>query len=334
MVFAIASAALFVALVTGFVTRPIYRASVTVTAANQSEAGVGGLASLASKFGGVADLAGLGSLNASLQESLAVLQSRELTVNFIKENNLLLELFHENWNQAKGRWKAPSLLTQFKGFLSGSQPPADNAPPDWEAYRKFDKIRRIRVDDVAGVTVISIEWRDPYVAAEWANKLVEYADETIRAKALAESRRSMRFLQNQSAQATNSDVREAIYTLTAQELKKSMFANVRSDFALKILDKAAPDLQRVWPRRGILVVLGLVGGLFFGTTAAVIRSYIFELRKFSLAQPAEAANEQISMEISVERRPVQRRAPARKRKPPGTDHAGVLQKVMAKIPRF
>lgn len=335
MIGAITLAAIFAALITGFTAKPIYRASVTVTAASPSDsANGGGLTALASRFGGVADLAGLSSLNASLQESLAVLQSRELTVSFVKKNNLLPELFHENWNEAEGRWKRPSLLARFKRFLSGSKAPANNAPPDWEIYRKFDKIRRIRIDKVAGVTVVSIEWRDPYIAAEWANKLVAYADEAIRANALAESQRSMEFLQNQNAQATNADVRQAIYQLTAQELKKSMFANVRSDFALKILDKAAPDLQRVWPRRSMLVILGLIGGLFFGSVAAVMRSYIVELRKFSLAHPDEAADEQSTREPPAERRPAPRRSPVRKRKMPAGERAGMLQRVMSKIPNF
>src|SRR3546814_17432411 len=42
----------------------------------------------------------------------------------------------------------------------------------WEAYKVFNGIRQIEIDQQIGLITLSVDWTDPALAAEWANKLV------------------------------------------------------------------------------------------------------------------------------------------------------------------
>ncbi|MBT3196560.1 MAG: LPS O-antigen length regulator, partial [Gammaproteobacteria bacterium] len=81
----------------------IYRAEVLMVSA-QSEKGGGGMAALASQFGGLAGMAGisLGGAGGGTETALAVLQSRSFAQQYIQERNLKPLLFPEQWDQEKG----------------------------------------------------------------------------------------------------------------------------------------------------------------------------------------------------------------------------------------
>lgn len=120
-----------------------------------------GLSSALGGLGGLASLAGinLGS-STSVEENIAVLQSKEFIWEFIKDNKLMPVIFEDAWDSGKNNWIE-------------SEP--DNQPSLWDAYRAFidDGILKIATNKDTGLVSIGIEWTDPVLAAEWANGLVE-----------------------------------------------------------------------------------------------------------------------------------------------------------------
>jgi uncharacterized protein involved in exopolysaccharide biosynthesis len=213
-----------------------------------------------------------------MNEALAVLRSRQLTDRFITEGNLLPELFHRDWDAKRGQWKPPSLYVRLRSWISGTPRSPTGQPSLGEAYRLFGKIRRVRIDKTDEVTVISIDWRDPQLAAKWVNELVQLTDDAMRARSIRDAQHIIAKLEEQERETNFSEIHRVIYAAAQTELRKTVMANVRESFAMKVLDPAQPPEQRTWPKRGLVLALSILGGLFLGCALAIARRYVRLLR--------------------------------------------------------
>ena len=85
----------------------VYRAELLMASSNSKQAGGGGMAALASQFGGLAGMAGisLGGGGGGSEMALATLKSRSFTQQYIKERKLKPILFEEQWDKEKGEWR-------------------------------------------------------------------------------------------------------------------------------------------------------------------------------------------------------------------------------------
>jgi hypothetical protein len=137
------------ALALSSVMTPVYRAEVTLVAADDESPE--GLPSIKG-IGSLASLAGLGGdAGAKVQESLAVLRSFEFTAAFITSRNLLPVLYPDDY--------APD-----------GKPRSSDARTLQDAVEQFQrKVSRLVVDEDQGVFRLRVYWSDATVAADWAN---------------------------------------------------------------------------------------------------------------------------------------------------------------------
>ena len=243
---------------------PIYRAAVLV-APVEEEPMSQGLSSLAGQLGGLASFAGVNLRGDSeVDENLAVLRSREFGMRFVESEDLLPLLYADEWDPAKAGWKDP-----------------ETAPTPGEVWETFDEdVRHISVDRGTGLVTLAVEWSDPDLAAAWANLMVTRVNADLKARAIDEAERSLRYLNRELEGTTIVELRQAIYRLIEQQINKIMLANVREEFAFTVLDPAvAPDRDDIYrPNRPVMVVLGLIVGLVVGGVLAVFLSLIRAVR--------------------------------------------------------
>lgn len=236
----------------------IYTAQALVMpSAKGSGNGVGG--AMRNQFGGLAALAGidLGASGAQKEEALAVLNSPGFAREFIRQENLMPVLFAERWNSATGKWRADS------------RPPTEEA-----AVKKFTTTVRMVADDrKSGVITISVKWRNPQLAAKWANKMVEMVNERLRSEAILNSESSIQFLDQELAKTDVVEMREVIYGLIRDQVSNAMLANVQRDYAFHFIDRAVAPQTRTSPKR----VLITIGGAAFGFFCAIF--YVFLRRR-------------------------------------------------------
>ena len=242
-----------VAVILALTATPVYRAVAVVTPV--VDPGLGGVASrLAGQFGGLASLAGIdvGSSRISTQEASAVLESRRLIEEFVRQNDLVDELL----------------------------PPGSPTSSLWHAVQKFsDTVVSINTDMIEGKTTVSVEWTDPAVAASWANGLVTLANELMRQKAIADSQRNIDYLNKQISTTNVAEIQRVMYTLIENETKTLMLANARADFAFTVVDPAAVPEARVRPKRRLMVVTGVAIGLILGALFAFGRDTVRKYRQ-------------------------------------------------------
>ncbi len=250
---------LAIALATGFLMRPVYRAAVVVMPATGKDLGGGAVAGLLSRFGGDLGIDGAGGQERD--EALAVLKSRQFVQQFIADENLLPVLFAERWDAEAKAWRDTD---------------PDRVPSAWDGWMRFDRqVRTILEDRDRALVTIRIEWYDPALAARWANELVARANRELRTRRLQQIEARLQFLQAELGRTQLVELRNAISKVMEAQINERMLANSRPEYAFRVIDPAvAPDVdQPERPKRLLLAVLGLVGGALAGLLAALLFRY-------------------------------------------------------------
>lgn len=234
---------------------PVYKAEVVVAPAEGDTSAVRGLMG---QLGDVAQLAGLNlSGDSTRAASVATLKSRALVDGFIQENHLLPVLFSAEWDTAAHRWKRADVVDQ---------------PTTWDAYKIFDKrIRVIQEDRRTGLVTLIIKWRDPVQAASWANELVGRANAVLRAKAIDESERTIKYFEKQVENATSLEVRQLLFHLIEAETNKIAIANAREQYAFRVIDPAVVP-RRASPYRSLVVMAGFLLGVIASAALVFARA--------------------------------------------------------------
>lgn len=229
------------ATVLALLATPIYRGEVVVT--QVSDPALGGAGGLAGQLGGLASLAGLNMKggDSNEQRSRAVLQSRMLVEEFIKRGNLLPQLYPDS--------NEPATL--------------------WLGVRKFKTgVLSIKEDTRRGTITVAVNWSDPEKAAQWANGIVALANDILRTRALDEAQRNITYLNEQIAKTSVVGLQQVMYGLIENETKTLMLASGRPEYAFAVVDPGVKPEVRVKPQRTLMVIAGLVLGLFVGAMVA------------------------------------------------------------------
>ena len=252
-----------------FVMEPKYEISALVQPVKRDQGGAA--SSLASRFGGMAALAGinLGGGGDDSTVAIATLKSRHLVTSFIDEENLLPILFHKKWDSQKNAWMLDD----------------DEKPPTlWQGHKFFkEEVMRLSEDPETGLVGLSIIWTSPDVAVDWANKLLKRVNAYLQEKAKNEAARNLAFLQQQMANTKVVEIRTSISGMISSEMERAMMANVSDDYAFKIIDPASePDLDDFTsPKRLLMIALGIILGGIFGVLGVLVR----EMRSIKTSTP-------------------------------------------------
>lgn len=227
----------------------VYTATITV-APTSSEHNLGGLQSALGALGGIAALAELsGSRDSMKDEAVAILRSRAFTERFLDSSGAGNEILNH----------------RFDG----------NPAKRYLLYRYFDqRIRRLTENRRTRLYVVSIEWIDPVLAAEWANALVRQLNQEMRTRAVDEAQRNLSYLERQLSQSDQLVIREAVGRLIESQVKSRMLATVTEDYAFRIVDPAAPAAtdDYVYPRPAKFVLGGIAIALFLVAGVVAVAS--------------------------------------------------------------
>jgi uncharacterized protein involved in exopolysaccharide biosynthesis len=120
---------------------------------------------------------------------------------------------------------------------------------------------------------LTIDWTDREVAANWANDLVSMLNNHMQSRAIAESEKRMSYLKRELARTSSVEIQRGIYNMIEAEIGKTAVANVRHEFALRVVDPAlTPTLRdKVRPKRLLIMVGGLALGLTLATALALLK---------------------------------------------------------------
>ncbi len=243
---------------TALLMTPVYRAETVVVPREDSAASALGR-SIAGQLGGLAGLAGgLLPTGSSEAETIATLRSRALTERFIEERSLLPVLFEKQWDADRGAWIE-------------SDP--RRMPTLRDGFRVFDeRVRTVAEDRKTGMVTVAVDWKDPAVAADWANGLVALANETLRQRAIQEATDTLAYLDRELGRIEKVELRTSMFQLVEAQQKTLMLANTRPDYALRVIDPAvAPGPRdRLRPKRAQISIAATMLGALAGCAVAIV----------------------------------------------------------------
>ncbi len=236
---------------------PVFQSVALVGIANNSASS--SLGSLSARFGRIAELAGvpLPPAGADRPETIAVLRSRMLAEEFISQENLRPLLFPSMWDEDQGIWRRQGPL----------------GPGLQRAVRRFFRdVLSVEEDPSNGLVKVRVQWHDPALAAQWANKYVALANRHLRERAIDLAAERLAYLRKELDKGGDIELRRAIYDLIQQELNTSMIANVQQDFALRVVDPAlVSDVDMpVWPKPVATIIVAALAGFALSLACVVM----------------------------------------------------------------
>lgn len=236
----------------------LFRADVIIIS-NQEEGE--SLVNLSKQYSSLAAMAGI-SIGGSTgvvdktDRSLAILTSRSFIEEFVQGRDIRKYLFPDLWDTKQNRWK-------------------DGEPTAAQTYKLVrSNVIEVDTDRRTNLITISVTWEDPVLAAQWANLIIKDINKKIREQEIKELQQSIAFMQ---AQLDNSDssgsLNSVMFNLIEELTKKVMIANVREEYAFKIIDPAVVPEMKYKPSKRNIVMISFLMGLLISVISITSISY-------------------------------------------------------------
>jgi uncharacterized protein involved in exopolysaccharide biosynthesis len=262
----------------------IYQAKVVITPiAGKDGSAAGGTASmLAQQFGIIQAGPAPGT------EIFNLLNSNILKQKIIEKNHLMPVLFEDDWDKEKNAWKKGGYsLNPLKlvGVISRqfNPPPASikkepGVPDTWDGIRKLMTVIKATQNLKDNTITITTEYKDPEMAANLArftlNTLIDHI--TDEAKRVAKINKE--YLEKQIVENADPFIKQKIYALIAQQVETIMMAEIKENFAFKIIDPPIVPDKKIKPKRTQMVMISFVVALFLGIFAAFFLEYVEKIK--------------------------------------------------------
>ena len=250
--------AIIISLLYAFLSPPYYRAELIMTPAETEKNSLPG--GLSGQLGGIAGIAGI-TANGSekTDSSMATLSSRSFIVDFINENEIMPILFSEKWDSNINSWSDE-----------------EEIPSQWDGYRKFKKLMNVSLNKETNILTLSLEWKDPFLAAEWTNKLFYKINLVIKNLEKEESKKSITFLQEELSKTKIVSLEASIHSLIQKQLSTLMLANTREDYVFSLIDPAVAPDKKSRPVRSLILIFGTILGFLLGLFVALYKDFVNE----------------------------------------------------------
>lgn len=251
--------------------------------APRSSGGGGGLAQLASQYGGLASLAGIniGGLGEGDSSAVAkeMLKTREFFSAYLYDSVLVDLMAAESWDRDTDTVAIDDTVfdVQSKAWIRKAGPGRQVKPSVQEAHKAFvEGFLSVSEDKQTGLVTVSITHLSPSVARDWVNLLITGINEAVRARDVREAENSIEFLNEQRLKTSLVSLTEVFSELIEEQTKTVMLANASDEYVFQVIEPpVAPELKSE-PSRALICVLGTMLGGMLGVVLMLIRHYAFK----------------------------------------------------------
>ena len=279
------STVVFLTLMVSFFLTNIYQARTIILPVVSKEAGSSSIAaSLMQQVGGVPGISVPES--ASAAEIVTLLKSIGLRETIITKYNLLPVLFPDEWDKKAKMWRiyagftlnpslmARKLLRLLKPVDKNITGHDEDVPSIWDGLRELDKTVAVITNTKEKTITISVESHDPAVAAQIAGYFLSALNEYMSGEAKRVAMINRKYLEEQILQTADPYIQQKIYGMIAQQIETSMMAEVKENFAFKVLDRPKVPDKKIKPKRVLMVMLSLVASLLLSIFFVFFMEYL------------------------------------------------------------
>ena len=242
----IVGVALTGAVITSFVMRPVYEAKAVITpAAKSSEpAGLMGMSAIATQFG-ISPPA-----SSNIWEIINLLKSDILKEKMIKKHNLIPVLLEKRTMEGKSEEQKM-----------------------WTGIRRLREASSITFSQRENSIRISVIFKDPKIAAYLLSCTLGELTDHMSSEARRVAETNKKYLETEVDRTADPFIRTKIYSMIAQQIEASLLAEVKENFAFKVLDPPRVPDKKKGPKRGLIVMISFAVSLFLGIFAALGKEF-------------------------------------------------------------
>lgn len=267
----------------------IYAAKAIIMPVVAKDQGGGGIAaSLMQQVGGLPGITLPES--ATTSEIVTLLKSTVLREEMIKQHDLLPVLFPDQWDKEAKTWRVnagfslkPSIVA---AKISSLMTPAGNSqtaktpgvPDMWDGLRELDKTVSVISNTKDKIITIHAESTDPAVAAEMVTHFLNALNEHMSLEAKRVATTNRQYLEEQLVQTADPYIKQKIYNMIAQQIETSMMAEVKENFAFKVLDRPKVSDKKIRPKRFLMMMVSLVASLLLSVLLIFYMEYFEKIR--------------------------------------------------------
>lgn len=284
-----ASTALFaiVAVIFSLNLPNIYKSSSTLIPTTSDEQN--GAGALASRFGGLASMAGISLGGSSVDKTkiaIETLKSREFLSEFIKRHELKTQLLAvKAWNATNNTLifndDVYNAKTKVWTWETKSQWKKDPSPTDQEAVEELLKNITVNLDEKSSLVTISATHFSPFIAQQWVQWLIDDINQHMRQQDISDAKKSIEYLSKKLEETSVAEMQKIFYELIEQQTKTKMLAEIRDQYVLKIIDPPTVPEKKDKPQRALICVLAVLLGGMFGIFIVVFKKEKNNLRNKS-----------------------------------------------------
>ena len=250
-----------------------YTSDSLLIIADDSEAGGSGLASMASRYSGLASMAGVSMSNGSTSKSdhiIATIKSR----SFFKHLASIPGIYPSLVAGDSYDWKTKK-LTLNQGIYNSVKGTWINGMPSLQGSHDeyFLKNLVISADKKTGFIYLSFTHISPEFSLLMAQTVIEEANNIVRLQHIGESNKALAYLNDELKKTFEIGTKDSISTLIDAQLKVQMLANVRQDYIISPIDKPVLPEWKSGPTRMRIVLLSSIVGLLISAFFALYAYY-------------------------------------------------------------
>jgi len=144
----------------------------------------------------------------------------------------------------------------------------------WDALRLLDEIIDVTFNMKDNTITITVDFPDPEQAKYIADCLLTTLTEHMSSEAKRVAQTNRKYLEEQLSTTADPLIKQKTYNLIAQQIETAMMAEVKENFAFKVIDPPkAPD-KKSKPKRAMMVIVAFITSLFLGIFIAFFLNYL------------------------------------------------------------
>jgi uncharacterized protein involved in exopolysaccharide biosynthesis len=232
-----------------FISPKIYEAKAIIMPVAQSQ-DQSNMSAIVSQFG-ITSPQGSNS-----SEIVSLLQSNVLMERVIKKYNLIPIFFSD----------------KEKGKIENEQ--------SWDGIRYLKKtIYKVNDNKSKGVIELSAEYKDPEISARILTYILTELTDYMSSEAKRVADTNKKYLESLIDKNSDPLIKQKIYTMIARQIEISMMAEVKENYAFKILDPPKIPDRKIRPRILSNIILSFIISLVGGMCLAFIMEHVKDVKK-------------------------------------------------------
>jgi hypothetical protein len=247
--------------------------------APKGEGGGGGLAAMASQFGGLASLAGINLPGGGDSNKSLIAQEKMKSLDFFTKQlyeQVLPELMAlERWDASTGAviFNDDIYEAKTRTWVRETAPPRKSKPSSQEAFQVFSGIFTVSQDKASSFVSVSLKHESPIITQAWLSLIIDRINEDVRERDILEAEQSVLFLEGQREQTALVSLEEVFVSLIEEQTKTIMLANASKDYVFEVIEPPVVPELKSEPKRAQICVLGTVLGGMLAVLFVLLRHY-------------------------------------------------------------